>query len=52
MQNKKFLAAYQNANKAYNGWEDQLRDMKLNPEKYAHLSDNQFCQKVSDIQKK
>ena len=52
MQNKKFLAAYQNANKAYNGWEDQLRDMKLNPEKYAHLSDDQFCQKVSDIQNK
>ena len=52
MQNKKFLAAYRNANKAYNGREDQLRDMKLNPEKYTHLSDDQFCQKVSNIQNK
>ena len=52
MQNKKFLSAYRNANKAYNGWEDQLRDMKLNPEKYTHLSDDQFCQKVSNIQNK
>lgn len=44
--------SYRNDNRAYTGFEDQLRDMKLNPEKYDNLSSSQFRSKVKNIQSK
>ena len=50
MANKKFLAAYRNANRAYNRAEDNLRDMRYNSEKFLHLSVEQYCSKIDQIQ--
>lgn len=50
--NYRSSGAYKNADRAYIGYEDQLRDMKLNPERYSNLSSSQFRQKVKSIQSK
>lgn len=41
---------YKNDDRAYGGYEDELRKMKLNPERYTHLSTEKYCRTVKDIQ--
>ena len=50
MTNKKFLAAYRNASRAYTRAEDNLRDMRYNSDRYLHLSVEQYCSKIDQIQ--
>lgn len=50
LQNRKFLAAYRTVNRAYMRAEDNLRDMRYRPERYTHLSDEQFCREVDRLQ--
>ncbi len=45
------IGLYQTDSRTYDNWEDQLRDMKLNPERYSDLSREQYCNKVREIQK-
>ena len=50
MTNRKFLAAYRTASRAYTRAEDNLRDMRDNSERYLHLSVEQYCSKIDQIQ--
>ena len=51
-QSRYMMTSYRTDSWTYTGWEDQLRDMKLNPERFTHLSHDQFCRTVKDIQRR